>query len=188
MSAEGTITVDAHLHDDSSVVAAAGQGGAALALGAQVAILNDSSTSAASINSGAQVVRAGGLVIQAGGDRTLTANAVGVAAGVVAAGADVAQATAAGSAIAQLGSDVQIGLLAPISGDVVVSAQLQDSVTAEGKAVAAGIGAGAGNDVDATINPTVTAEIGDGASVTTNGLVTVMPACRRPTPAPTHWG
>src|SRR5262249_39340868 len=179
-SAQGTITVNAHLHDVTSVNAFAGQGGAALALGAQVAIVTDRSTQSAAINSGAQVLQAGALLVQAGGDRNLTADTVGVAVAGVAAGADVSQATAGGSADAHLGSGVQVRQQSPIGGDVMINAKLQDHVEADGLAVAAGIGAGAGNEVDATINPTVSAAIGSDANVTANGSVTVEASAPSP--------
>src|SRR5262249_4325704 len=143
-------------------------------------IVTDRSTQSAAINSGAQVLQAGALLVQAGGDRKLTADTVGVAVAGVAAGADVSQATPGGSAGAHLGRGVQVGQQSPIVGDVMINAKLQDHVEADGLAVAAGIGAGAGNEVDATINPTVSAAIGSDANVTANGSVTVEASAPSP--------
>ncbi len=94
--------------------------------------------------------------------------------GGVAAGAAIGRATVGGSTQAYLGDDVQVGQTAgQIVGGVSVTADSDISVFTEDIMVAGGIGAGAGNDARAVINPIIRASIGAGADVKVLGDIAV---------------
>jgi len=170
----GNILVNATLTDNVTGNAYAGQAGI-VALGAQVVVLNDTSTEAAYVGSGAHIPQTSSLTVEASANRILNANVVGGAIGGVAAGAAIAQGTAGGSTNAYLDTNVQVGQQSGESvGSITVSAASVDNVNTDAIAVAAGIGAGAVNDSQAAINPTVQASVGDGANLTTSGAISVM--------------
>jgi len=170
----GNILVNAALTDNVTGNAYAGQAGI-VALGAQVIVLNDTSTEAAYVGSGAHIPQAASLTVEASANRTLNADVVGGAIGGVAAGAAIALGTAGGSTDSYLDTNVQVGQQSGESvGSITVSAASIDNVYTDAIAVAAGIGAGAVNDSQAAINPGVQASVGDGANLTTTGAISVM--------------
>src|SRR5262249_54098540 len=136
------------------------------ALGAQVAIINDTSTPVAEFKSGtsgADGVRIAGslqhLQIQARVTRDLTAKVAGAAATTgIAAGAPIARIPAGGAPTATIGDYAR--LVVPTAKSVTVASSVIDDLDAEAIEVAAGIGAGAGNEATATDDPTVNAALG----------------------------
>ncbi len=172
LRAGGDIRIGADAINTSDQLVAAGTVGL-VGLGAQVAILDDTSAQRASLVGGSTVTSADEIEVRASADRTATADAIGVQVGLVSAGAAVAQADAAGSTTATVGDGVQIGQGGDV-GDVDVTATSTADLKADTKAVSAGIASGAGADADARFTPDVTARIGADARITALRSVDVL--------------
>ncbi|MES2789353.1 MAG: hypothetical protein V4719_07010, partial [Planctomycetota bacterium] len=168
----GTMTVNAALVDNLTTSAdAAGAG--AVSLGTQVAIINDNSTEIATIEDDVHIDGPSSLTLSASALRTLSSTSKDYASiGYLAAGAAVAQATAGGTTAATIGSNVQIGQQDAV-GSVTISAMDTSAVTSTTFSLSAGIGTALVNVNQATIDPTVTATVGDSSKITATGLVAV---------------
>ena len=163
VSADGAIIVNAALTDNLSTTADAGSAAFIASVGTQVAIINDTSTEQASVNSNARLEQATSVTVSATADRILDSTSKDFAnIGAAAAGAAVAQATAGGSTTATLGAGVQVGQATGQSvGSLTVKATDTSTVDATEFALSAGIGAAEGNESQATIDPDVQAEVDD---------------------------
>jgi hypothetical protein len=143
----------------------AGSGGL-VGLGAQVVEINDDSQQNAYLNNGAIVTKANLVDVGAGDVAQFNADAFGVEAGALAAGAAIAQVNANGQTEAYTGSGVQIG---EQQGQSVQSLTIQAHnltlMKARARAVAAGIGASTGNQADAVFSPTIRAALGPNSRV-----------------------
>ncbi|MGA2499913.1 MAG: hypothetical protein ABSH20_19420, partial [Tepidisphaeraceae bacterium] len=173
VNAGGNVLVNAALGENSSGNAYAGQGGLA-SLGAQAVVINDNSTQAAHIDSGATINRAGGsLIVHADSTRTVTSDALGVSFGGIAAGAAVAIATVGGWTTATT-AGINVGLGGTVGG-IDIAANSNDTAHAEVLGVNAGIDLAATGAVSiATVNPTVTASLGNGSNVSVTGNIGVV--------------
>jgi hypothetical protein len=166
VTAGGNVAVDAELvNDTSNATAFAGTVGI-VGLGGQVAVIEDSSTESATINSGVTIPQAQQVQVTASSNRSLKALATGGDIGGIAAGIGVAIANATGGATASMDTGAtQVGSVSVKSTDT-------DSATATGDALAAGIGALSVNYAQANVTPTVAASIG--GNVTAAGSISVM--------------
>ncbi len=184
IAAGDDVVVTSTLNSDIDGDAYAGQAGL-VALGAQVVILNETSTQRAAVADGVTITQAAnanaaddasGIKITAGGTRRVEAQSIGGTFGAVAAGASIAHANAGGTTTAEIGDGVDIGQQpGQVVQDVTVTVDADVSTNARAIAVAAGIGlAGRGADADATTNPTFEASIGDATDLTAAGNVTVQ--------------
>ena len=172
-SGPGNLSVGASFTDNVTPQVYAGTAGGDAALGAQVAIINDTSSQSATIGSGATIARANSVNIVATADRTLNAQALGGTASLlVAAGAAIAQASVTGDTMAALGSQANVG--GGDVGSVTVNASANDVVTTSAFAVAAGILAGNGADATASVTPSVAASIGSGSTIDLTGDASVL--------------
>lgn len=183
LSAPGTVDVDAKLDaTDAKLNAYGGSAGGTLGLGAQVVVLTDTSVQAAyladadSDGDGVQVVKASALGLSATADRDYEIEAKGVAAGGLAAGASIGRASIGGSTLAYLGSHAQVGQGADSVGSLSVDADSTVKVDADVWAVAAGIGAGAGNDATLSADPKVYAYVDAGSDISVTGAVGIEAA------------
>ncbi len=158
----GSVNVNAALTDNVTGNAYAGQAGT-IALGAQVVVINDASTEIAHVDG---TVTSSSLAVTATANRALAANTIGGGLGAVAAGASIAQATAGGVTNAYLGAGETIN-----AGSVTVSAASTDNASTDAIAVTAGIVGVAVNDSEATIDPTVTADVAAGTSTTQHATI-----------------
>ena len=190
--AVGNLTVYAGYNlvplDGGPMASAYGGGfGLVAALGAQVAIINDSSVQSARIGetaefgpaptssaTGVQILGAGQVNVAAGGTRSLSASAVGgnFALG-VAVGAAVAQANETGASLAYLGDYTQVGQGADTVTSLTITNSVTTQSTAQATALAGGLIAGTVNVSDAEDTPTIQASIGANSSVLVGQGVTV---------------
>ncbi|MBM4043507.1 MAG: hypothetical protein FJ279_00180, partial [Planctomycetes bacterium] len=163
----GNVTVTAALDSDLHGEAYVGGVGGLVSLGAQVAILNDSSEVSASVGSGGTIDRGSTVTITALTERSVEADAKGGQVGMVSAGASIARAKTEGTAQAHMD-----GTVSNVK-DLNILAEVDDTTDADTIAVAAGIAAaGVGADADATVDSTVEARLG--GSVTVQGAVDVV--------------
>jgi hypothetical protein len=143
----------------------AGSGGL-VDLGAQVVEINDDSQQNAYLNNRALVTRANLVDVAASDIAQFNADAFGVGAGALVAGAAIAQVNATGQTEAYTGSGVQIG---EQPGQSVQSLTIQaDNLTlmkTRARAVAAGLIAGTGNQADSIFSPTIRASLGPTSQV-----------------------
>ena len=163
----GNITVTAELDSDVSGKGFAGSGGV-VAIDAAIISFSDTSVISATVGSGAQLVRANEIRIEAIDGRKLDAEGYGASVGAVAAGAVVAIADLGGSVTASLGNSTLIGQGAGLVGEVTVLAQSIGFSKAQTTSARAGIGlAASGSAATATYDPTVTASVGASSNITT---------------------
>jgi hypothetical protein len=141
-------------------------------LGAQVVILNDTSSQSATIGNDVVINQAKQINITANSQQTVTADSMGGAIAGVAAGVAIARSSVSGTTTAELRNSVQVGQdpTQPV-GDLSITAEGDISASANAKALAVGIGAGTGNDAKVTLAPTINAAIGDTAQISTTGSV-----------------
>ncbi|EAR60225.1 type I secretion target repeat protein [Oceanospirillum sp. MED92] len=178
ISTTGDVTVDA---DYTSNVTTKVYGGSAgvVGLGAQVAIVKDSSNQSAYVengtsdSNGAKFVKADDIIIDAKADRNIDIDIVGVSVGTAAAGAAVGDVSVSGSTTALMGNYAQVGQSTGNVDSLTVNAASELDVDLDVTAVAAGLGAGSGNDANISFTPIVRAAIGAGADVTVAEGVTV---------------
>ena len=175
-----TITVSAILNENISGSAFAGQAGL-IAAGAQVVVLNDNSTEAATIADGVVIENAGLVSVIADATRTVSASATGGGIGAVALGAAVSIVNVHGGTDARV-EDATIGRdtenpsnTIPTVGALVVEADAVVTAEAHTAAVEAGLGGGAADASVAavTVDPGVHAVIGDDADILVSGDVAV---------------
>jgi hypothetical protein len=175
LSADGPIDIYAHLDSEMHFLSLAGNGGA-VALGASVMVLNDSSVVLARIAQGAVIDNAGAITVKAESDRVVTAETKGVTVGAVAAGASVGVVNIGGQVSATVGSDARIGQDVNFDGTVAslsVQADANERAEVDTVAILAGIGGGTANVGTARVTTAVTAELGANALATTSGLAAV---------------
>jgi FG-GAP-like repeat/FG-GAP repeat len=164
-----------------------GNAGLVASLGAQVAIVNDSSVQSAHIgetsafgaapasnSAGMQILQAGQVTVSAGGTRSLTATAAGGTFSVgLAAGAAVAEANERGASRAYLGDYTQVGQgIGPVA-SLTISNSVTTQAVAQSTAIAAGIGAGSANVANAENTPAIQASIGSNSRVLVGQGVTI---------------
>ncbi|HEX8971092.1 hypothetical protein, partial [Oryzihumus sp.] len=167
------ITVHAGLDSNGHGIGFTG-GGGFVAVGAQVSVLNDSSTQSAAIENGVQIPQAGGTVyVTAHGNRTLRSESIGIQGGAVAVGAAIAVLNVGGSTEATVGS----ALIGQVSGKTVggVDVATDSTIHAPSITIIVSGGAVAANAGVAivTVNPTIEADLGSNAYVTVSGALNV---------------
>ena len=165
------VVVVADLGENTQGRAYAGNAGG-VALGAQVVVLEDTSTQSAHVDAGSSIAQAGGAVqVYADSRRVVNANTIGGVIGGAAVGAGVTTAHVGGSSTASLSGTV--GGESPV-GSVAVAARPYNAANADVFAVAGGLGiAGNGAVATATVDPTITAAIAPDGSVAAAGDVDV---------------
>ena len=150
-----------------------GQAGG-IALGAQVVVVNDASEQWAHIDSGAQINRAGGtLQVTASADRTVDAQAIGLQAGVFAAGASIAFVDVSGATKAWVDGDVgqATGMAVRNVTISAVSVADVDAQVVQGS-ITAGFGV-TGAIAIATVDSNVEASTGSQSDIAASGTVTI---------------
>jgi hypothetical protein len=152
-------------------------GGAGLYFGADAAVAVGNVSNHVTAEVGGSVTGTGGtgLAVMARDATTQVVFTGGVTAGAAAVGASIATASrssAVGAKVLQ-GADVNTSTLA-------VGAQGAGTLTTTATALGGGIVSGVGADAEATENSTVLAEIGNGASITTGSLGTLVTASITP--------
>lgn len=187
VTAGGKVDVKATLREDEvNALAVGGSAALVAALGGQVAIIKDTSITTAYIGQSAtygpapqnaaqatRVNAAGEVSVVADAQRTITTKSIGATVGTVAAGAAVGQIEISGGTRAYIGDYVQIGQGTTTPSAVNLSAASRDTAKTETYAVAAGLGAGSGNNSQVTIRPAVVAAIGTQAAVAATGKIQV---------------
>ena len=177
LSAGGAINVHANLFEDIDELAFAG-GGGFIGLGAAVAVINDSSTTTAGIDSGATIHKASAIDVLAHANQKVKGLTVGVAVGLVAVGASFTKVdvenSAATDVYAYVGNNVNI---AQDFGDSVGGLSVQATSSIAGKATAFGLSvglvSGTVNFAFVDANPDVTASIGTGSHINIGGNINV---------------
>ena len=175
----GDVSVEARMDEKVNGLAFSGAIGA-VAVGAQVVVLNDTGTQNAHIDDGAAIHQAaGGVFVTTTANREVDVEAIGAALGVGATGASVAVSNVSGNATAFVGN-VTLGDTGPVGG-LTVSAT--DSLSAPTLAIAVegGIGVGISGAVAfSTLKGTTSATSGahgtvgaGGVTVTATGTHTV---------------
>ncbi|MEM6981229.1 MAG: hypothetical protein AAF539_16345, partial [Planctomycetota bacterium] len=152
----GKLLVQAYNRATASAEAFAGSIGA-VTLGAQVAILNDSSSESIVIAESAQLMSAESLRIVAGRDQQLEALAAGGQLGGVVAGAAVGRTKVTGDTVVNIGEN---SLLSASS--IQVGTDTNITTEAVSKSVAAGGVVAAASDAQSIIEPTIRTSIGSG--------------------------
>ena len=167
ISAGGFVGIGAATTENTNGLAFAGQVGL-VALGAQVVVINDSSTQSGHVDDGASIPNAaGGIIVGAVADRSVTPQAIGGALAGVAAGAAVAIGNVSGDTTATIGN-VAIGGGGTI-GSLTVAAISTISVPVTVISVEAGVGGGLGAAVGiATIDGKTEADSGAHGTVVGN--------------------
>ncbi|OUS15208.1 hypothetical protein A9Q88_11635 [Gammaproteobacteria bacterium 50_400_T64] len=175
LSAGDDIVISATYTNDVDLNAYGGTAGA-VGLGAQVAVVNDSSNQSAytadsaTQSNGVDILKADSVSVTAQGIRDIKVEAKGVAVGGLAAGAAIGDVTVGGSTEAYLGSFTQVGVgtqngVAVSVGYLSISALSQVDIEESVWTVSAGIGAGSANVANATFNSNITAYIADGSNI-----------------------
>ncbi|HET7128249.1 MAG TPA: hypothetical protein VFJ93_04150, partial [Gaiellaceae bacterium] len=170
ISAGGAVTVSAAMDEHSTPIGFAG-GFGFVGVGAQVAIVNDTSTQNAHIDDHAAIQKAGGagLTVSVDSQRDVHAYAIGVAAGAGAMGAAVAVVSVDGDATASIG-DVAVGNPGPVNA---VNVTATDHVTSDTLviSVAGGVFVGVGAAVAVIgLDGTLKASSGAHGSVGSGGF------------------
>ena len=166
----GSIAVEANYIEHVDALAFAGSAGA-VAVFAQVAVVNAASTQKAHVDGGAQIRRAGaGLAVTSTANRTISTLGIGGGVGLGAIGASVTIVSASGNTEATVGA-VAFGAAGPVGG-VTVTADDPLTATALAINVAAGLGAGLGAAV-AVVSVSGTTLASFGGTGTISGGVAV---------------
>ncbi|MFM2430809.1 MAG: hypothetical protein RLZZ511_2022, partial [Cyanobacteriota bacterium] len=174
LNAGGAVNVTANYNGNQTSSSKAGSGGI-VSLGAQVVILNDNSTQRAYLGNGAQITQANGVQVQANATRNISSTTADVSIGGVVAGASISRVKVNGTTEAFVGTNAQIGQLAGSTvGSLNVSANSTTNATTRSSSVSAALAAAIGSDAEAQITNTVSATIGGGAQVTTQGNIQVV--------------
>ncbi|MEX1357532.1 MAG: hypothetical protein WD981_02810, partial [Gaiellaceae bacterium] len=150
ITAGGQLFIRARLDEESFALAFAGAGGL-VAVGAQVAVLNDTSTQSAHVDNGAEIpTAAGGIVVEALTTREIETLAIGGSIGAVAAGASIALPSVEST------TNASIGLLDGPSESGTVRITASSDVELEARSIAVNAGAFAANAAVALAEPDVT--------------------------------
>ncbi|MFM7112136.1 MAG: beta strand repeat-containing protein, partial [Planctomycetota bacterium] len=169
----GDLLVSSSLESSVRSEAYAGSGGI-VNIGAQAAVVKDTSNQFAFIASGAKIQSADTVTVSASANRNLGSKAAGGGIGGVVVGITLSRATGSGSTEAEIGDGVQVGLVA---GKTVrafsVTADNSTTGSTYGLGVAAGVYAGAGVEATTTINPSAKAKLGANVSMTLTGKLSV---------------
>ncbi|MCA9197242.1 MAG: hypothetical protein KDA87_06875, partial [Planctomycetales bacterium] len=173
LSAVDEVKIDAGYVNNIDVLAAGGAAGGLIGLGAQVGIVTDKSVQSAYTEDAVNVVRAAELILHADANRDITAAGKGASVGGLAAGAAVAEVKVSGSTFAYLGTNNQIGTAGQTVHDVTITANSNLDAKADVLAVAAGIGAGQGNQARTEFTSNVRAYVLNGTVIDVLGDVTV---------------
>jgi len=186
LSSAADIAVAADFDETADINAYGGGAGVTVGLGAQVVIVNDSSVqeaftgdnaqhehAAVSDEQGTKIDRADSVNISAEATRNMTLGAKGVAAGSLAAGASIAQASVDGGTYAYVGEHTQVGKSLGSVDSLQVQSTSEINVEANVATVAAGIGAGTGNDVTVDLGSDVHAYVGDNSDINLTGALRV---------------
>jgi hypothetical protein len=151
----------------------AGSGGI-VSIGAQVAVVNDTSNQIAFIDANTQIRSADTVTVSATGNRAINSKVAGGAVGGVVAGAAISRATGTGSTLASVGDGVQVG---KTSGSTVrqvfVSADNSTSASTYALGVAAGCYAAVGQEATTKVTPVVNATVGNNVAMTLTGDMSV---------------
>ncbi len=168
----GAVTLETNYVEDVDALAFAGAGGA-VALFAQVAVVNVDSTQQALIDSGADIRRAGGgVAVTSTANRNISTLGIGGGVGLGAIGASVAIVNASGNTEAKVGS-VTFGATGAV-GAITVTADDPLTATSFAINVAGGLGVGLGAAVSVVdIGGTTVAEFGGSNGTGSVGAVTV---------------
>ena len=178
LSSAGALTVNAEL-DEYIKIKALAAGAGAVGLGAAVAVLNDTSTVSAGIANNAVVTSAGSVDVSAVSRQTVDVLSGQVTVGAGAVGASFVKVDIGNDQAgvfetrAYVGDGAMIGQAGSV-GSLLVSADSTIDVVSD----VVGLAGGAGLAVTANfnlvdVNPDVSASIGDGAKVTTQGAIDV---------------
>ncbi len=158
-------------YDNTSDINAYGGAAGLVGLGAQVSIITDNSTQSAyskdgsSDSNGAVFKNADAVTLKASADYDLTLQSSGVTAGAVAAGAAVGEANVGGGTYAYLGEYTQVGQTGTVDRLSIEAGSVVDA-DIDVWTVAAGIGAGTGNDANFTYDSDIYAYVDDGSDIT----------------------
>ena len=137
ISAGGAVTIAAKLNEETTTVAINGSGGF-VAVGAVVAVLDDTGSQTARIDDGAAVHEAGGgLTVRADSHRTMRSYNIVAAIGAIAVGASVATTSVSGDATARIGNVLVGGTGVGVSSIQVI---VDETIDADNFALAVGIG------------------------------------------------
>ncbi|MCY7306706.1 MAG: hypothetical protein LH632_11260 [Rhodoferax sp.] len=157
----------------AQVRSVAGAGGV-VGVSAAVAVIDDRSSTRASLSSSARVLRADAVTVQARTNHTARAETFGASVGAIAIGASVARSEFNGETVAWLGAGVEIGLAPPSTVNSVAVLASDESVAyASATAGTAGILAGSGADARATAGARVQAFTSDNVKIVAQGSVDV---------------
>ena len=177
VSAGGNIAVETRLNSNGSTPsgkkvkasAEAPSVGVGASLTGTDAEANMTSAVTASVGSGAQLTAGGNVTVDAASARTVNSLAAGTGISLgVGIGVSVASAEAGGSTRAKLDGS------ATATGDITVQATEIDSARAYAQAVASGIVSAGANSATATITPTLEASIGNSATISAGGDLSLL--------------
>ena len=169
--ASDDVSVEAILVSDITGKAWGGQGGG-VALGAQVVVVNDNSEQLAHIDSGADINRAGKVLVKASADRDVSLEAIGIQVAGAAAGASVAVANVGGSTMAWVNGDIGQGAETVSSVEISATSVADLDVNVLQGSLGAGFGL-AGAVAVADYSSTVEASTGSGSDIKAANTVTV---------------
>ncbi|MBQ0721029.1 MAG: LEPR-XLL domain-containing protein [Gammaproteobacteria bacterium] len=183
LSAGDDITINAIYSNDINVNAYGGAAGS-VGLGAQVAVVDDSSNQSAytadsaTQTNGVEVFKADSVTITAQATRDISVEAKGVSLGGLAAGAAIGDVTVSGYTTAYLGSFTQVGIgsqngVPAAVTNLNISALSKLDITESVWTVSAGIGAGSANVANATFDSSIYAYIADGSDIALTGDLTI---------------
>ncbi len=174
LSAGDVIDIQAAAEKNLSGNAYAGSAGGLVGLGAQVAIIDDSSTQTAILGSGVKVLKAGRLEVDASDNSSALAQAAGGTFGALTGGASIARVVADGTTQATISESAILGQPVPPGdpatlGSIAVSSTVSRNDSAVAIAVSSALAGAAGADAQVRSVPRVTTSLGNSARVTTSG-------------------
>ncbi|NBU77025.1 MAG: hypothetical protein EBS30_17715, partial [Planctomycetes bacterium] len=156
----GNLVVQSSMTNTVYSEAYAGVGGL-VAIGAQVAVVTDSSNQLAFLGNNVEVRSASSVKVESLAHRDIETKTAGGQVGLVAAGASISRVTADGRTEATIGNDVKIDQDGGATvGDVTLNADHYTREKGFAIGVAAGIVAGVGQEATLELNPTVKATVG----------------------------
>ncbi len=156
---------------NSDIKAFIGQGSLYAALGAVVAKVNSNNNTLAYLSDYVKITGSGAINISAQSKANIHAQTVGVAAaGLVAAGASIADVNKEGNTSAYTGEEATVENSASLN----LKASSDSDITAEAEAGSGGIVSGIGAEADASVKDKVSAKIGKKNIIKTSGNVSVL--------------
>ena len=182
INASDDVKISAEYSNNVDAQAYGGAAGAGVGIGAQVAVVDDTSKQLAYTgnalfdSAGTNIIAAGDIDINAKATRNVDAQAKGITAAAIAAGAAIGSVDVAGETKAYLGRHSQVdGSSAannsPSSLDI--SAESVFDADVDVWTVAGGIGAGTGNDAKVNYSSKIHAYIGEGSNVDITGHLAI---------------